>query len=204
MTRVHDSETNGKREIRTVLGMQVELVRWPSEEVRLARVRRAGAPRLVLVTEGIAPPLTVDALEDWIRLPATEEDIQARVRVLENRDRLTQSGRMPEIDESGILRLGANWVPLPPVEHRLTSLLVDRYRAVVGREALARAGWPDGIPSRNVLDVHIVRLRRRVAPLNLAIRTVRSRGYLLEEGTPDVLEVLAGASVDLFRSASAD
>jgi len=33
-----------------------------------------------------------------------------------------------------------------------------------------------------VLDVHIVRLRRRLAPLGLVIRTVRSRGYLLEEG----------------------
>jgi DNA-binding response OmpR family regulator len=32
-----------------------------------------------------------------------------------------------------------------------------------------------------VLDVHVVRLRRRIAPLGLAIRTVRSRGYLLEE-----------------------
>jgi DNA-binding response OmpR family regulator len=45
---------------------------------------------------------------------------------------------------------------------------------------LARAGWPDGAPGRNALDVHVLRLRRRVAPLGLAIRTVRSRGYLLE------------------------
>ena len=53
---------------------------------------------------------------------------------------------------------------------------------IVSRDALARAGWPDGIPGRNVLDVHIVRLRRRLAPLGLVIRTVRSRGYLLETG----------------------
>ncbi len=38
------------------------------------------------------------------------------------------------------------------------------------------------MPGRNVLDVHIVRLRRRLAPLELVIRTVRSRGYLLEDG----------------------
>ena len=78
--------------------------------------------------------------------------------------------------------VGGRWVSLPPVEHRLTAALLDRYRAVVSRESLARAGWPEGIPGRNVLDVHIVRLRRRLAPLGLAIRTVRSRGYLLEEG----------------------
>jgi hypothetical protein len=28
--------------------------------------------------------------------------------------------------------------------------------------------------------VHVLRLRRRLSPLRLAIRTVRSRGYLLE------------------------
>ena len=52
--------------------------------------------------------------------------------------------------------------------------------AVVSRDALARAGWPEGAPGRNALDVHVLRLRRRLAPLGLAIRTVRSRGYLLE------------------------
>ena len=58
--------------------------------------------------------------------------------------------------------------------------MLDRYGAVVSRDALARAGWPDGSPGRNALDVHVLRLRRRLAPLGLAIRTVRSRGYLLE------------------------
>ena len=43
-----------------------------------------------------------------------------------------------------------------------------------------RAGWPKGAPGRNALDVHVLRLRRRLAPLGLAIRTVRVRGYLLE------------------------
>ena len=42
------------------------------------------------------------------------------------------------------------------------------------------AGWPGGTPGRNALDVHVLRLRRRLEPVRLAIRTVRSRGYLLE------------------------
>ncbi|HEX2272971.1 MAG TPA: helix-turn-helix domain-containing protein, partial [Acidimicrobiales bacterium] len=45
---------------------------------------------------------------------------------------------------------------------------------------LIRAVWPGQAPGRNALDVHILRLRRRLRPLGLAIRTVRSRGYLLE------------------------
>ncbi|MEZ5138099.1 MAG: winged helix-turn-helix domain-containing protein [Acidimicrobiales bacterium] len=162
--------------------MHVELVRWPAEEERLAEVRAAGLARLVLVPEGVAPPLTADPLEDWIRLPATDDDVRARLRVLEDRARGAAEDDRPELDENGLLRLGGQWVSLPPVEHRLMGVLLDRYRAVVSRDALARAGWPDGIPGRNVLDVHIVRLRRRLAPLGLVIRTVRSRGYLLEQG----------------------
>ena len=66
--------------------------------------------------------------------------------------------------------------------------MLERFAAVVSREALARAGWPDGAPGRNALDVHMLRLRRRLGPLRLVIRTVRSRGYVLErdavEGQP--------------------
>ncbi len=161
--------------------MKVELVRWPNEEDRLTQMRRDGEARLVLVPEGVAPPLTTDVLEDWIRLPATDDDIRSRVRVLGDRAQGAEDNRVPQLDENGLLRLGGQWVSLPPVEHRLMVVLLDRYRAVVSRDALARAGWPDGIPGRNVLDVHIVRLRRRLAPLGLVIRTVRSRGYLLED-----------------------
>jgi DNA-binding response OmpR family regulator len=71
-------------------------------------------------------------------------------------------------------------VSLPPVEARLTRVLIERLGAVVGRDTLSRAGWPHGSPGRNALDVHVLRLRRRLVPLGLVIRTVRSRGYLLE------------------------
>ncbi len=166
--------------------MKVELVQWPSEEQRLTQLRRDEVPRLILVPEGVAPPLSADVLEDWIRLPADDDDIGSRVRVLTDRATGIREARVPDLDENGLLRVSGRWVSLPPVEHRLMTVLLDRYRAVVSREALARAGWPDGIPGRNVLDVHIVRLRRRLAPLGLSIQTVRSRGYLLEEGQVEV------------------
>ena len=167
--------------------MQVELIRRPAEEARLSEVRSAGLARLVLVPEGVGPPLTADPLEDWIRLPASDDDVRSRLRVLEDRVRGAGEADRPDLDENGLLRLGGQWVSLPPVEHRLMTVLLERYRAVVSRDALARAGWPDGIPGRNVLDVHIVRLRRRLAPLGLVIRTVRSRGYLLEQGSANAL-----------------
>ena len=159
--------------------MDVVLVRWPAEEPRRAQLRDEGVPRLLLVENGSPPPRTTDEFEDWVRVPADEVDLHARV---ENLNHKVQSRieHTPELDDDGVLRAGPGWVPLPPVEARLTSALLDRYRSVVSRDVLARAGWPHGAPGRNALDVHVLRLRRRIAPLGLAIRTVRSRGYLLE------------------------
>ena len=93
--------------------------------------------------------------------------------------RARRAGRRASTTTASSATRGA-WVSLPPVEARLTRLLLDRFGAVVSREALAKAGWPDGAPGRNALDVHVLRLRRRLAEVGLAIRTVRSRGYLLE------------------------
>ena len=159
--------------------MDVVLVRWPSEERTRARLCEAGVPRVLLVEGGAPPPAVSDELEDWIRVPADEVDLHARVDAIARRVR-SRTSDSPSLDDDGVLRFGGAWVPLPPVEARLTAALLDRTGAVVSREVLSRAGWPDGAPGRNALDVHVLRLRRRLGPLGLAIRTVRSRGYLLE------------------------
>lgn len=159
--------------------MNVVLVRWPVEAQRRERIAADGQPRLLLVEDGAEPPPGSDPLEDWLRVPAAEVDVQIRIATLAARAR---SGAAPVLDGDGVLRFGSLWVSLPPVESRLTRVLLERFGAVVSRESLSRAGWPDGAPGRNALDVHVLRLRRRLGPVSLAIRTVRSRGYLLEPG----------------------
>jgi DNA-binding response OmpR family regulator len=145
-----------------------------------------------LLIERGAPPIPTDELEDWIRLPADDLDLRVRVEALRRRTP-GDAGSVPVLDDDGVLRLGYRWVSLPPVEARLTAALLERFGAVVSRDLLARSGWPGGSPGRNALDVHVLRLRRRLAPLHLAIRTVRSRGYLLERAdgsgqvAPDLL-----------------
>ncbi len=155
------------------------LLRWPLEEQRRAAVAAEGRPRLLLVEDDQAPPPMLDLREDWIRVPAAETDLKARIDGLVARC-ATATGPVPELDPDGVLRLNGGWVSLPPVEARLMASLLERWGAVVSREQLARAGWPEGAPGRNALDVHVLRLRRRIAELGLAIKTVRSRGYLLE------------------------
>ena len=110
-----------------------------------------------------------------MRLPVDERDLQVRVETLAKRTAVE-----PTLDDDGVLRLGDNWAAVPPIEARLVELLLSRFGKVVGRGELLRQGWPDEEPSRNVLDVHVLRLRRRLEPLGLSIRTVRKRGYILD------------------------
>ena len=158
-------------------------MRWPSEDDLRRRLERDRVPRLLLLDDGTEPPDPVDCLEDWLRLPVSDDEVHARTEAVRRRSELHGNG-VPALDDQGVLRNGDRWVALPPVEARITAALLDRIGGVVGRDALARAGWPEGDPGRNAIDVHMLRLRRRLAAVGLVIRTVRSRGYLLEAARP--------------------
>ncbi|HWH34555.1 MAG TPA: winged helix-turn-helix domain-containing protein [Acidimicrobiales bacterium] len=158
--------------------MEVAHVRWPEERWRREQLRRQGRPRILLVGADTTPPSGGDCLEDWIRVPVDDLELESRSRGLLVRTRHHRP--VPPALEGGVLRVGSRWVSLSPLETRLAALLVERSGTVVSRDALTRAGWPDGSTARNTLDVHAVRLRRRLASVGLAIRTVRGRGYLLE------------------------
>lgn len=162
----------------------VALVGWPAEDAERQVLAARGVPRLLLVEPDAPAPRCDDPLEDWVRLPASAADLDARVAGLGRRASSVVDGGRPRIDADGVVRVGGNWAALPPVEARLMAALVDRLGAVVHRDDLAAAGWPDGLPGRNALDVHVLRLRRRIAPVGLVIRTIRARGYLLEVDEP--------------------
>jgi DNA-binding winged helix-turn-helix (wHTH) protein len=91
-----------------------------------------------------------------------------------------RSDLLPSLDADGLVRFSGAWVKVAPLEARIIGLLIDRCGTVVSRDSVTRAAWPDGAPARNALDVHVLRLRRRIDPIGLAIRTIRSRGFLLE------------------------
>ncbi len=165
----------------------VVLVRWPEEREHVERLRASGTPRLLLVGTEVAAPKPFDALEDWIRLPAVESDVHARANTLAARARAVpgtgEEGERPSIDDDGILRHRGRWIALSRVERALTRALVDRFTEVVRRDTLEQVAWPSGDSSRNALDVHMVRLRRRLLTVGLEVRTVRARGYLLQPHT---------------------
>lgn len=158
---------------------EVDILRWPAERNRVEQLRRSGRPRLLLVDDNWPPPVSSDPLEDWIRLPADQADVSARIEGLLRRLGLRSEIR-PDLDEHGVFEFRNTRVALPPIEARLTRALLDRFGTVVTRTELLRAGWPGESPADNALDVRMHRLRRRLEPLGLSVRTIRARGHLLE------------------------
>lgn len=157
--------------------MKVHQIEWPAAAARRNELRKAGLPRLLLVAADGRPPITESAIEDWVRLPAAREEVEVRMETLR---RAAQSFQVAPVVEDGLLRFRGRSVGLPVVESRVAGSLVEQFGSVVSREQLSRAAWDSNPPGRNALDVHILRLRRRLEPLRLQIRTIRSRGYVLE------------------------
>jgi DNA-binding response OmpR family regulator len=100
------------------------------------------------------------------------------------RDPADRLSTLPTLDEYGLLRQGATWVALSPIEARLIEAFLSRPGRVLGRNTLAHAGWPNGVPNARSVDSRIKALRKRVAPLALRIHTVRGHGYLADFNAP--------------------
>ncbi|WP_277347772.1 MULTISPECIES: winged helix-turn-helix domain-containing protein [unclassified Streptomyces] len=160
----------------------VIFVRWPAQADLRTRCRKEGVPRLLVVEAGAQPPISNDPVEDWVRPPVSRDDLEARVKVLQNR---FNSRRVPTIDSTGTLSFGRHSITISTTQTELMRLLIDRFGEVVYRiEFVQRLATRTPTLNRNSLDLHIMRLRRRLLPLDLSIRTVWGRGYMLESATP--------------------
>jgi len=159
-------------------GGDVVLVRWPAEEDRRGELERLGVPRLLIISSGAMIPSSVDPLQDWIRQPVERQELEARIRQL----RLRACARAaPLVDDFDVLRFGGRWLRLSAVEARLMRVLISSLGEGVERDSLMAAGWTDRTPAtRYALDLHILRLRRRIAEMGLEIRTIWRHGYFLE------------------------
>ena len=174
-----------KRPVTTVLvpalTPDIVVLRWPAEQTNRDRLASEGRPRLLLVSPDAEPPDGRDCLEDWVRLPADDRDVAARLHALEVR--AARHHHHPETDTRGRLTFNGDWVALSPIEERLVSALANRFGDVVSRNELLVAGWPNENASDAALRVHLTGLRKEIAPLGLEIATVRGFGHVLQERT---------------------
>jgi Transcriptional regulatory protein, C terminal len=155
---------------------EVVVLRWPDQQHELGDLARRGIPRLLLVEPASAPPACSSCLEDWMRLPVDEIDLQARVRSLAEHRR---THARPTLDEFGVLRQESTIVFLPPREQALAEVLIASFGEVVRDQELAERVFGDDLARREALRTHTSRLRKRIAPLGLTISCIRNVGYML-------------------------
>jgi hypothetical protein len=154
----------------------VVLLRWPEQRDEVERLDQLGVARLLLLEPDAAPPDIESCLQDWIRLPATDADVRARLLALEHR--ATTHASIPTVSEFGELSHRGKSLFLSPLDQRIVEVLVDRFGDVVGDRDLRERVWPAGA-TQQALRVHISRLRHRIFPLGLTITSVRSSGYAM-------------------------
>lgn len=127
--------------------------------------------------------------DDYLVKPFAFAELTARIRALLRRshDEPASSLRYQELDMDLVSRMvkrGSRTIDLTVREFEILEYLLRRQGEVVSREMLARNVWKE--PSRptpldNVIDVHMVRLRRKIDEgfETRLLQTVRGVGFTL-------------------------
>ena len=157
-------------------GDDVPLLRWPEDRELAAALTAQSLPHLWLVEPGVAPPMVLPEIADWIRAPARPDDIAARSQTL-----LRRAAPL-RLDDHGIVSRGQLWEAVPAAELAVLRPLMHAAGQLVGREVLIDAIRPGGDDSARALDTTMMRVRQRVKRLGVAIHTVKGEGFILEVG----------------------
>jgi len=157
--------------------------------LRSMRARQEKAAVLILTARG-SPEERVKGLDlgadDYMIKPFDVSELEARVRVLLRRQAGLRSSTVSYGKVSFDLTsrtFSAEGVPLdiPARELGILELLFMRAGKVVAKEAIMQslAGFDDEL-SGNAIEQYVSRLRKRLAPHGLTVKTARGIGYYLE------------------------
>jgi DNA-binding response OmpR family regulator len=156
----------------------VAVVHWPQERAVREQLQAMGLARLLLLGADTEPAAVTEALEDWIREPVDDRDLEARLTTLGAR--VARTGR-PRVDGRGRIGHRDRRVALSPIEYELATILVSRFGKVVEERELVAPVWGTLPGGSGALRVHLTRLRRRLAGIGLEVQAVRTKGYVLQE-----------------------
>ena len=159
------------------------------EVLRQLRSRKSTVPVLILTARDSVHD-RVDGLElgadDYMIKPFEVSELLARIRALLRR---SLGGFSHDIVFGRLVldtlnhQIRADDVPIlmPLREYGVLEALMLKVGRVVSKESIAQriAIHPDGLAD-NAIEVYVHRLRKRLQPLGIGIRTLRGIGYLLE------------------------
>ncbi|MEO7404582.1 MAG: response regulator transcription factor [Burkholderiales bacterium] len=165
------------------------------EVLRRLRERKSTASVLVLTAydavENRVKGLDLGA-DDYLAKPFALPELEARLRMLARRHQLVRSSEVQlgqlVLDTAGRrAHVKGVVIELTAREWSVLEYLVMRVGQVVSKDRLMQALWSwDREVSPNALEVHMSRLRGKLADAGIEIRTIRGFGYLVAEPTPTV------------------
>ena len=115
-------------------------------------------------------------------------DPKALAKISGNADGQAAKGIVVDINRKKVFADGKN-AELTQKEFELISYLIENQGATVTRRELVDAVWADDLddaPNDRTIDVHVRRLRSKIAGYEDIIRTIRGGGYRFDKH-PDVL-----------------
>jgi len=158
----------------------------------LRRLRRRGSKMPVLIlTARDALDDRVKGLDlggdDYLTKPFDLPELEARVRSLIRRGQsgggsLLSHGTLTLDTVGRRATLGGEALDLSARELGVLEVLMLRSGRVVNKDQLAEQlyGWDEEV-GPNAIEVYVHRLRRKLEPAGVTIRTIRGLGYLLEK-----------------------
>jgi DNA-binding response OmpR family regulator len=172
------------------------------DAIKRLRARPELAATRVLVCVEVARVSGLDpetGADDFILMPLSPEELTARLRQLQARDKrpgaplLIRYGELVLDCEVRQASLGGNPLGLTPYEFQLLRFLVDRVGRVFTRQELLSRVWGYRHVGRvRTVDTHVLNLRTKMGGLGDRLQSVRGLGYkLLRVDQP--VEVAASA-----------
>jgi len=166
-----------------------ELIRW-------VRSQALALPILVLTARDSVED-TVSGLDqgadDYLTKPFRLPEISARLRALVRRaharaDPVLRLGRLALDPATRVATVAEQALELSPREWALLEHLMLAAPKVVPKARLLEqvSGW-DREATPNAIEVHISRIRQKLAGAGVAVRTVRGLGYRIEAGEGDAV-----------------